>query len=237
MNRLSAVVAAITTAIALLVASAILLTAQSQMHSQTVPMQTPGRTLDQIAHDATPDNPDSIKALAHSVVTFPHAYRFPPELSSLLEDSLTNAEIRYRNHVGAGVREGQIVSLMNDLAEKFQLPAYLETTPAQVRGLRRVLAMNTPSLMGGNKADPVDNLTLLSDGVLEARNIDPLDTYPPLGICFSLCQVVPQRSNGPLANGPRAKGSGASGPGANGRRSSGRRSSGPRANRTGSNGT
>jgi hypothetical protein len=126
-------------------------------------MYTPKHALERVARDAALERPDSIQALAHSVITYPHVYNFPAELTALLESELSSSEIKYRRGLGPGVEEGQVVKFLNELAARFHLPAYTKTTPIQVRNLRMRLAINSPYFMGAGitthplkKGEPVN---------------------------------------------------------------------------------
>jgi hypothetical protein len=86
------------------------------------------------------------------VVSFPHLFPVPPPLSDILEDRLSRSETAYRNKLGPGVSEAQLVDLMNSFAVKFRLPDYAKTTPAQIRFLRMGLALQSPAFMGSGLA-------------------------------------------------------------------------------------
>jgi hypothetical protein len=164
-------------AIAILAASSLLVLAQRNLPAQGNPSMTnPRNALERIAHDATPDNPDSIRALAHGVVNFPHVYGFPSELSVLLEADLSRSEIAYRNGLGPGVKEEQVLSLLNELANKLNLPQYVQTTPAQVRNLRMRLAIVNPSLMGSGLTSHT-----LEKGAPVSDTMSPLQAFHLLG--------------------------------------------------------
>lgn len=111
-------------------------------------MNAADTTLEEFARNAGADQPQSIADLAHAVTIYRHLYNLPPALSTLLENKLTRSEQAYRNGLGHGVSEEQIVSFMNHLRRKLNLPTYLETTPVQVRNLRMRLATKSPYLMG-----------------------------------------------------------------------------------------
>lgn len=111
-------------------------------------MSTPDQALEAMARSAKVEDPDSIRALTHAVVTSPHVYKYPIEVTVLLEYELARNETRYRSGLGHGVREEQLVDFLNELAAKFQVPSYVTTTPAQVRNLRMRLATKSPYFMG-----------------------------------------------------------------------------------------
>lgn len=97
---------------------------------------------------ADPANPQSIRDLAHEIVAYPHVYPVPPELCGLVEEKLTDAEIRFRTGIGPGVDEAELVTLINWMIDRFRLPAYAKATPQQVRTLRMKLVILSPNLMG-----------------------------------------------------------------------------------------
>jgi hypothetical protein len=123
---------------------------------------TPYREIESKARVADPDNRPTIHDLAHEVVICHHVYSIPDPVASLLEDRLTDAEIRFRNKTGPGVSEEQLVDLMNWLGNKLGLPSYTKTTAAQVRTLRMKLAVLSPALMGstlgGKELRPRDHV-------------------------------------------------------------------------------
>jgi hypothetical protein len=170
-----------TAVIAILLASSVLVVAQSPPGGNA-PMQTPDHMLDNLARQATPTNPDSITALAHSVIAYPHVYGFPPEVAGLLESDLARDEIAYRNGLGPGVKEEQVLKLLNDLAAKFHMPDYVQTTPAQLRNLRMNLALNSPYFIGAG---------LTNRELHEGQSVN--DTMSPLQAMHLVCVMVDQK--------------------------------------------
>jgi hypothetical protein len=113
---------------------------------------TPYREIESTARLADPDNRTTIHNLAHEVMVCHHVYSVPDPVAGLLEDRLTDAEIRFRNKTGPGVSEEQLVDLLNWMGDKLHLPSYTKTTAAQVTTLRMKLAVLSPTLMGSTLA-------------------------------------------------------------------------------------
>lgn len=112
------------------------------------PMPSPNQRLESSSRLADPSNPATIDALTHDVLSFPHTYRLPGPLEQVLESRLARSETAYRNGVGPGVTESQVLELMNSLAETLRLPDYAKTTPLQIRELRMALLTQSPHFMG-----------------------------------------------------------------------------------------
>lgn len=102
---------------------------------------------------ADPSNRQSIQDLAHQVLIQHHVYSIPDSVAGVLEDRLTDAEIRFRNKTGRGVSERQLLDFMNLVAVKLHLPEYAKTTPAQLRNLRMRLSISSPAFMGTGLTD------------------------------------------------------------------------------------
>jgi hypothetical protein len=121
-------------------------------HSQTTPPSykpmAPYGEIESKARRAEANDRQSIHDLAHEILITRHVYSIPESVAGVLENRLTDAEIKFRNKTGPGVSEEQMVDLMNWMGEKLRLPTYTATTPAQVRTLRMKLAVSSPVLMG-----------------------------------------------------------------------------------------
>jgi hypothetical protein len=100
------------------------------------------------ARQADPSDRQSIHDLAKAIVIQQHLYSIPESIASVLEDRLTDAEIRFRNKTGQGASEQQLVDLLNWMGQKLKLPSYATTTLTQVRVLRMHLSVSAPILMG-----------------------------------------------------------------------------------------
>lgn len=110
-------------------------------------LMTPFQRLDQKARLENPSDKNSVDALTDEVFNSPSQLpHMPPEMESLVKGRLSRAEIVYLRG-GPGVREDDIVRLVNILAEKFNLPDYARTSQRQVRFMRMALARLCPSFM------------------------------------------------------------------------------------------
>ena len=119
-------------------------TVGAQMNNRRVPYEK----LEEKAHRANALQRESIRNLAHEVLTQPHLHPLPAPIVTLLEEKLTTAEVNFRMSNGPGVNESQLVDLLNSIQLKLGLPTYEKTTAAQVRTLRVKLAMMSPHMMG-----------------------------------------------------------------------------------------
>jgi hypothetical protein len=111
-------------------------------------MHSPHYRLESSSRLADKSNPATIDTLTQVVLSFPHTYRLPEPLEQVIESRLAISETAYRNGVGPGVTESQMVDLMNSLAETLRLPDYAKTTPLQIRVLRMALLTQSPHFMG-----------------------------------------------------------------------------------------
>jgi hypothetical protein len=111
-------------------------------------MPSPHQRLESSSRQADSSNSAAIEALTHEVLSFPHTYRLPGPLEQVIQIRLARSETAYRNRVGPGVTESQVLDLMNSLAETLRLPDYAKTTPLQIRVLRMALLTQSPHFMG-----------------------------------------------------------------------------------------
>jgi hypothetical protein len=134
----------------LILASALLARAAYCAQTQSGDASHPGiyGKIESKARLANSRDRQSVQDLTHEVLASPHIYQLPDAINELLENKVTDAEIRYRDNTGPGVSETQLVDLMNWLGDRFHMPAYTKTTPAQVRTLRMKLAISAPYFMG-----------------------------------------------------------------------------------------
>lgn len=109
---------------------------------------SPYHNLESRATAADVTRPETIDALAQEVLSIHHYFRIPDPVVGLLQWRLSNAETAYRNGLGPGVNEAQLLALMTSLGKKFQLPSYSQTTAYQIRHLRMSLLHQSPSFMG-----------------------------------------------------------------------------------------
>jgi hypothetical protein len=96
-----------------------------------------------------PDDEQSVRSLADGVLSFPRPYpRLDAQIEELIKSRLAQAEIKYRHGSEHGVQEADIVALLNEFADKLQLPPYAKTSISQLRVLRMRLALAEPKFMG-----------------------------------------------------------------------------------------
>ena len=70
----------------------------------------------------------------------------PPGISKGIKERLTRAELKYRED-HQGVREANVVEVINNLAGRFGAPDYAKTTALQVRFMRASLRRYLPNLV------------------------------------------------------------------------------------------
>lgn len=108
----------------------------------------PYKELDRTARLVKNDDYASTRALADAVFSFPRMLlRAPQMIENVVKDLLAVAELAYHQGSQQGVREEDIVKLVNSVADKFGAPSYAKTSSRQVRVLRMQLALASPGLM------------------------------------------------------------------------------------------
>ncbi len=131
------------------------------------PYQSPDETIELRAAAVKEGDETSVRALADEVFNFPTAYPpIPPEIQSVIKDRLVPAEMSYRQGKSPGVSEENVVSLVNQMAVKFGMPDYTQTSAQQIRHLRMWLAILEPKFMG--------------EGMARTGNTNPGDSIAPV---------------------------------------------------------
>lgn len=98
---------------------------------------------------------NSIRALTDAVFNYHHAFpRMPSVLENSVKERLIRSEEAYLNGTGAGVREEDIVGVLNSLADTLGAPDFARANLAQLRYVRMKLAIITPAFMGRGVARP-----------------------------------------------------------------------------------
>lgn len=112
------------------------------------------------------NNQDTYRALANEIFRSPRGFevlaiahgigptKIPSTIDNVIKDHLVYAEMQYRQGTGKAVREQSIVDLTNMLVQRFGLPDYVRTSPAQVRFMRMWLITVNPTFMGRGAALP-----------------------------------------------------------------------------------
>lgn len=109
----------------------------------------PYKVLDAAARDARQNDDSLVRALTDAVFAFPRMLsRMPEVIEQSVQDRLVNAELAYRHRSQQGVREEDIVQLVNSMADKLHAPAYAKTSLKQVRVLRMQLLLASQLFMG-----------------------------------------------------------------------------------------
>ncbi len=121
----------------------------AQVTQSSSNLSNPYKTLDRAAKDASAGDDSSVRALSEAVFSFPRMLgRMPEVIENPVKDRLIEAELSFRRGAHAGVREEDIVKLVNSMADKLQAPSYAKTSIKQVRVLRMQLVLASPVFMG-----------------------------------------------------------------------------------------
>ena len=108
----------------------------------------PYKVLDASAVNAKRGDDASMHGLADAVFSFPRMLpRLPDILENPIKDRLVIAEFAFRQNTRSGVREEDIVQLVNTMADKLKVPGYAKTNLKQVRVLRMQLMLASPVFM------------------------------------------------------------------------------------------
>jgi hypothetical protein len=143
----------------------------------------PHNALNQSACLVKPDDEQSIRVFTDELFNFPRSFpRLPSPLEAVLKQRLVQAEMKYRQHMTAGVREADVVVFVNRLADKLQAPAYAKTSLRQVRVLRMSLVLASPAFMG-------DGITRKDMHVGDSIN----DTMSPLQAMHLIASMFDQK--------------------------------------------
>lgn len=152
--------------------------AQSPAPAETTSMSYEQK-IDQKARLESAADESSVRALADEIFDSPSRIpRMPIAMESVVKDRLVRAEIAYLQG-GPGVREENIVQLVNLLADRLNVPGYAKTSVRQVRLLRMALAVRCPWFMARGMA---------RDGISIGESIEPM--MSPLQAAYLLKNVI-----------------------------------------------
>jgi hypothetical protein len=116
--------------------------------------QRPEKRIDEKARVLDPNEEPSVRALADEIFNYPHVVpRMPSNLESDVKDRLVRAEVDFLAGRKPGVREEDIVLLVNTVSEKLKLPDFAKTSTKQIRALRMNMALASPVFMGRGMAN------------------------------------------------------------------------------------
>lgn len=133
------------------------------------PKTLPFRDLDHNAQLASVDKPSTISNLTNAVLAYPHFYKWA---SPVLKSALLQSEARYRRGTGSGISETQLLTFLNKLATQLKLPGHAIVTQAQMRHLRRNLALQSPYFMDQGLAQGP-----MKEGDSIGAQMSPLQAY------------------------------------------------------------
>jgi len=127
--------------------------AHAQQQGNPKVWQRPEKLIDEKARALDTNDEASVRAVADAVFNYPHVVaRMPADVESGVKDRLVRAEADFLQERKSGVREEDIVLLVNNVAEKFKLPEFAKTSKKQVRALRMNMVLASPVFMGRGMA-------------------------------------------------------------------------------------
>jgi hypothetical protein len=95
-------------------------------------------------------NEEAVRELANEIFNTTYFAEMPEELRLAVKERVVRHELAYRQ--GAeGTREGDVVTAVNGLASKLELPDYTKTSELQVRMLRASLRTGYPDFISQGK--------------------------------------------------------------------------------------
>ncbi len=150
-------------------------------------MGTPAQRIESKARLASPDDENSIRALADEIFNHPHPFpRMPADMENFVKARLVRAEMAYLQGVGPAVQERDIVRLVNSVANKLGVPEYGKTSEHQVRVLRMGLALSSPTFMGRGMA---------RGDIKVGQRVEP--TMSPLQAAHLIGRLIDQKFSNP----------------------------------------
>jgi hypothetical protein len=113
--------------------------------------------IDEKAAKATSNDPVAIKDLADEIFRY-----VPQEVAGAAKSRAIDAEISFRHRSRAGVKDTDVVRMLNQLAAQFNAPDYGYTTLQQLRRLRVSLGLGMPHFVGSHSTSKELNMGDLS---------------------------------------------------------------------------
>ena len=104
--------------------------------------------LDRKAKAVRGSDPSAVRDLTDGVFDTFAPVEIPPFTTESMKDRVGRAEVNYRRGTDKGIPEGKVAKVVNELADKFQIPDYAKVTPAMVRTTRVGLMLQVPNLIG-----------------------------------------------------------------------------------------
>jgi len=128
-------------------------TTQAKPETRKREWANPNKLVNDAAKQASQGDEQSLELLAKSILDYPRAFPKPAApVALLLQNRLARAELAFRNGKIPGIKESDLVDLVNTYADRLQAPVEARTTESQIRILRMRLLLGTPLLMGTGMA-------------------------------------------------------------------------------------
>jgi len=124
-----------------------LVRAQSQKDADVSLRLKPYSQLDEKASAIQGADEGAIRELADAVLLSVMGNKVPSVLVSPYRERLVRAEISYRKEQEAGIGEGNIVRVLNELAQALSAPDYARTDEDEVRQTRLAISQMIPHLI------------------------------------------------------------------------------------------
>ncbi|HEX8651249.1 MAG TPA: hypothetical protein VF708_10445 [Pyrinomonadaceae bacterium] len=112
--------------------------------------------IDEKAEQAKSNEESAVRALADEVFKSPELAVIPTEDREAMKARVLSHELAYRSGKSEGIKEGNVVLTVNELADKFAAPDFARTSALQVRVLRASFLKDYPNFIaqetsGGGK--------------------------------------------------------------------------------------
>jgi len=105
-----------------------------------------GDLIDEKARKARDSDEASIRELADEVFASSHFGEMTTGILEKIKERVITHEVKYRQNK-KGIKEKNVVNMVNELADKAGAPEYAKTSPLQVRSLRARLMIGYPNFI------------------------------------------------------------------------------------------
>lgn len=111
-----------------------------------------GDLIDEKARKVKDSDEAAIRELADEVFASSHFGEIPTSIVEKIKERVVPHEVKYRQNK-KGIKEKEIVKMVNDLADKVGAPDYAKTSPLQVHSLRARLMTGYPNFISPTNAE------------------------------------------------------------------------------------